>query len=53
MHAEDPARSEFGGETGGVISIISKSGTSVCHGEAGACLNASGTNRDLALRCLG
>jgi len=40
---------EFGGATGGVISIISKSGSSVFHGEAGTYLNTSGMNGKLAL----
>ena len=40
---------EFGGATGGVISVISKSGTNVFHGEAGTYLNTSGLNGDLAL----
>lgn len=40
---------EFGGATGGVISVISKSGTNVFHGEAGTYLNSSKLNGDLAL----
>ena len=40
---------EFGGATGGVISVISKSGTNVFHGEAGTYLNTAGLNGDLAL----
>ena len=40
---------EFGGATGGVVSVISKSGTNIFHGEAGAYLNTNGMNGDLAL----
>jgi hypothetical protein len=40
---------EFGGATGGVVSVISKSGTNVFHGEGGAYLNTNGMNGDLAL----
>ena len=40
---------EFGGATGGVISVISKSGSNVFRGEAGAYLNTGAMNGDLAL----
>jgi hypothetical protein len=40
---------EFGGATGGVISVISKSGSNLFHGEAGAYLNAGAMNGDWAL----
>jgi hypothetical protein len=40
---------EFGGATGGVISVISKSGSNTFNGEFGAYLNTSGMNGDLAL----
>lgn len=40
---------EFGGATGGVISVISRSGTNRFHGEAGAYLNTNRMNGELAL----
>jgi hypothetical protein len=40
---------EFGGSTGGVVSIISKSGTNQFRGEAGAYFNNDSLNGDLAL----
>ena len=40
---------EFGGSTGGVVSVISKSGTNQFRGEAGAYFNNDGLNGDLAL----
>jgi hypothetical protein len=40
---------EFGGSTGGVVSVISKSGTNVFRGEAGAYFNSDALNGDLAL----
>ncbi|MBP1634627.1 MAG: hypothetical protein H6Q10_1201 [Acidobacteria bacterium] len=40
---------EFGGATGGVISVISKSGSNTYQGEAGAYFNSSSLNGDLAL----
>jgi hypothetical protein len=40
---------EFGGSTGGVVSVISKSGTNVLRGEAGAYFNSDQLNGDLAL----
>jgi hypothetical protein len=40
---------EFGGATGGVVSVISKSGTNQFRGEAGAYFNNDAMNGDLAL----
>ena len=40
---------EFGGSTGGVVSVISKSGTNQFRGEAGAYFNNDSMNGDLAL----
>lgn len=40
---------EFGGAMGGVVSVISKSGTNQFRGEAGTYLNTVGMNGDLAL----
>ena len=40
---------EFGGSTGGVVSVISKSGTNVFRGEGGFYFNNDGLNGDLAL----
>jgi hypothetical protein len=40
---------EFGGSTGGVVSVISKSGTNQFRGETGAYFNSEALNGDLAL----
>jgi hypothetical protein len=40
---------EFGGATGGVISVISKSGSNAFHGEAGAYFTSNALNGDLSL----
>jgi hypothetical protein len=40
---------EFGGATGGVISVISKSGSNSYQGEVGAYFNSNSLNGDLAL----
>ena len=40
---------EFGGSTGGVVSVISKSGTNQFRGEAGTYFNSEALNGDLAL----
>ncbi|MDO8835609.1 MAG: TonB-dependent receptor, partial [Vicinamibacterales bacterium] len=40
---------EFGGATGGVVSVISRSGTNLFRGEVGAYVNTSAMNGDLAL----
>ena len=40
---------EFGGAMGGVISVISKSGTNRFHGEGGSYFNSDALNGDLAL----
>ena len=40
---------EFGGSTGGVVSVISKSGTNEFHSEIGTYFNSEALNGDLAL----
>jgi hypothetical protein len=40
---------EFGGSTGGVVSVISKSGTNQFHSEIGTYFNSEALNGDLAL----